>query len=189
MRMMWLVLVGALGCAVPSKYSRPSARPDIEPEDDEAVIVFLRPSKLGDGMEAFVFECWDGEPSQLVGFVGAHEKVVYRTTPGEHLFMVVGEAADFMHAHLEAGKVYYVLATIRMGAARARFSLHPVHAGERHRLGGWLRETSWAENTPAAGQWAEQNADDIEEKRSRYYAAWWRKQPHERPVLTAADGR
>jgi len=184
-----LVLAGAIGCSSTSKYSRRVAHVDTEPEDDEVVVVFARLLEYGATMHASVFECWDEERSQLVGLVADGQKVVYRTTPGEHLFMVVGGSADFMHAHLDAGNVYYVLVKPGMDGWRTHFSLQPVHAADGPKLKGWLDHTFWIENTPASQRWAQQNATDIENKRSRYYPPWRRKPSDERPTLYAEDGR
>lgn len=185
-----LLLTGAIGCSSAfSKYSRRVARVDTTPGDDEAVIVFARPPDMGAAVHSSVFECWDEERSQLVGLVGDGQMLAYRTTPGEHLFMVVSEAADFMHADLQAGNVYYVLVKPHWGVGRARFSLEPVHEADRPKLKGWLDRTYWIENTPASQRWAQQNATDIEDKRSQYYRPWRRKPSNERPTLYAEDGR
>jgi hypothetical protein len=183
-----LLLTGAIGCSSASKYSRRVAHVDTEPGDDEVVVVFARLLEYGATMHASVFECWDEERSQLVGLVADGQKVVHRTTPGEHLFMVVGGSADFMHAHFDAGNVYYVLVKPGMDGWRTHFSLQPVHAADRPKLKGWLARTFWIENTPASQRWAQQNATDIENKRSRYYPPWRRKPSEERPTLHAADG-
>jgi hypothetical protein len=185
-----LLLAGAIGCSSGfSKYSRRVARVDTTPGDDEAVIVFARPPNMGAAVHSSVFECWDEERSQLVGLVGDGQMLAYRTTPGEHLFMVVSEAADFMHANLEVGHVYYVLVKPRWGVGRARFSLEPVHSADRPKLKSWLDRTYWIENTPASQRWAQQNATDIENKRSEYYRPWRRKPSQARPTLYAEDGQ
>ena len=99
------------------------------PEEGQSMIVFMRPSGMGYGIQSSVFEIDNTEP-KLAGIVAAKKKVAYRIAPGNHLFMVVGESADFMSAELEANKTYYALVTPRMGMWKARFSLRPVHADE-----------------------------------------------------------
>jgi hypothetical protein len=184
-----LVLAGAIGCSTTSKYSRRVASVDTEPGDEDVVVVFVRPAQLGYSMRSSVFECWDEERSELVGLISDAQKLVYRTTPGEHLFMVVGQNADFMHADLEAGKVYYVLVTRRqLLRRRMGFSLIPVRAADRPKLEGWLALASWVENTPASQRWARQNARDIERMRSWYYGRWRRQPSDERATLAAEDG-
>ena len=47
----------------------------------------------------------------FIGILSGKTKVAHLTEPGEKLFMVIGENADFMKATLEAGKTYYALKT------------------------------------------------------------------------------
>lgn len=70
-------------------------------------------------------------------------KVAYHTEPGEHMFMVIAESADFMQATLEAGKTYYAQIVPRPGVWKARFSFRPINdiAGET-RLQQWIAETT-----------------------------------------------
>ena len=75
-------------------------------------------------IQSTVFDVTDDAP-RMVGIVSAKTKIAYEVAPGEHHFMVVSEAADFMRADLAAGKTYYALVTPRMGVWRARFSLLP----------------------------------------------------------------
>ena len=111
------------GCA--SKYMQPVG-PEreliYEPSESEAVIIFMRPSAFGGAVQSTVFDVTTGE-NILVGIVSSKAKVAHKTTPGEHIFMVVGESADFMGAEVEAGKKYYALVTPRVGVWKARFSL------------------------------------------------------------------
>ena len=98
------------------------------PDNGKAMIVFMRPSSFGFAIQSSVFDIAGDTPS-LLGIVSAKTKVAHQVAPGEHLFMVVGESADFMSADLEADKTYFALVTPRMGAWKARFSLKPpVHA-------------------------------------------------------------
>jgi hypothetical protein len=150
----------------------------------------MRPSTLGFAIQSSVFDVTDGDP-QLVGIVAAKKKVGYQVEPGEHLFMVVGESADFMSATLAENKTYYALVTPRMGLWKARFSLQPVHADE---LGGdefqdWLDGCEWVEKTPESDQWATANIMSIRSKQNEYHAKWMAKSATERPVLYATDGR
>lgn len=188
-----LLVVGALsGCAGPVKRMEvvsPEMVPS-RPESGKSMVVFMRPSGFGFGIQSSVFEVKDKQPL-LAGIVAAKKKVAYQLDPGEHLFMVIGESADFMSADLEADRTYYALVTPRMGVWKARFSLRPVHADM---LGSpefdeWAKECEWVVNTPESAQWAKDNLPSILSKQEKYYEKWMSKDASERPRLLKEDGR
>jgi hypothetical protein len=184
-----LLAVGSLACAGSVKNMRAVENVNTVPAPNEAVIVFVRPSGMGYAVQSSVFEIADNRPAMLVGIVAAKKKLAYRTTPGPHTFMIIGESADFMGADLQPGKVYHALATVRMGVWKARFSLQPVHVADRGQLGEWLADSTWVETSPESLQWAQENAQDIEQKRAEYWPKWLEKQPFDRPVLLPQDGQ
>ena len=155
---------------------------------DEAMVIFMRPSGMGFAIQSTVFEVGpDGE--EFIGVVPAKKKVIYRTKPGKHTFMVVGESADFMRAELEAGKKYYGVVIPRMGVWKARFSLGAVHHDiEPQKLKDWATGCSLVENTPDAYTWAERNANDIHKKHKSYYEKWQKKAEKDKPTLNPDDG-
>ena len=183
------VVVAAAGCAGSVVNMRPVAMVNTAPAPNESVIVFMRPSGVAFAIQSAVFEAPDGQPARLVGIVAAKKKVAFRTTPGDHMFMVIGESADFMQARLEPGKVYYALVTPRMGVWKARFSLAPVHVMNRNELPEWQSGTEWVEMDQTSGQWAAENAADVEQKRAKYLPEWLGKAPLDRPVLAPEDGQ
>jgi len=160
----------------------------ITAESDSATVVFLRPSRFGGGINSSVFQT-DNEQSKLVGMVPSRAKVAYRVSPGKHMFMVVGESADFMEANLEAGKIYYAIVAARMGAWKARFSLRPVDAGENEKLDKYLNACKWVKLSPAARAWATKNSASIEKKRNRYFEKWQEKASGDQPMLLPEYGR
>ena len=180
------------GCAgtVKNMEAVPADQIVTAPEEGKAMVVFMRPSGLGFAIQSSVFEIRDGEP-ELVGIVAAKKKVAYQLEPGKHLFMVVGESADFMSADLESDKTYYALVTPRMGMWKARFSLKPVHADEldTKQFNEWLDGCEWVENTPASDRWAADNMASIISKQREYYIKWMDKEASERPALLPQDGR
>ena len=117
------------------------------------------------------------------------ERVNYAPTPGTHLFMVIGETAEFMTADVVAGKTYYALVDPHMGVWKARFSLKPIHAAD---LGG-AQFTKWRDaakltlKTPRDDQWAVDNAASIAEKQNKYLPEWKSKPAGD--GLLATDGR
>jgi hypothetical protein len=185
------IVFGLSGCAGTVKNMQPFEGDPamIVPESGKAMIVFMRPSTLGFAIQSSVFRVTEGTP-EVVGIVAAKAKVAYQVDPGEHLFMVIGESADFMSAEVEAGETYYTLVTPRMGAWKARFSLKPVARPDqdRRQLDEWLGACAWVEKSAATDNWAANNALDIQDKRTRYYETWMQKDDAERPRLTAEDG-
>lgn len=160
------------------------------PAEGKSAVVFLRPSGMGFAVQSSVFDVTQSDPS-LVGIVAAKKKVIYEVEPGEHLFMVIGESADFMSAELEADKTYYALVTPRMGLWKARFSLKPVHAGELEspQFEKWLQSCEWVAKTPDSEQWLAENITMIENKQRKYFQKWMEKNESERPHLYPQDGR
>jgi len=192
-----LILGMSAGCAFKSSDMRkvdPARAATSAATGDKAVVVFMRPSRLGGAIQSSVFDVTQpaNQTDKLVGIVSSGTKVAYVTEPGEHLFMVVGENADFMTATLAGGKTYYVLVSPRMGWWKARFSLEPVHEAE---LGSsefkeW-NGTELVENTAASTAWAKENWESIQDKKVDYLQTWNGKTPAERAEqnLLVTDGR
>src|SRR5687767_5211073 len=78
----------------------------------ESLVVFMRPSGFGQAIAASVFDV-SGPETKFIGIVNYGSKVAYAVKPGEHTFMVVSEAADFMQTKVAAGRTYYALVTPR----------------------------------------------------------------------------
>ena len=190
--LLWLlaITVASSGC-IASSLMKPAAgdAASYTPQGNEATIIFMRPSVFGGAIQSTVFDA-TSSGSKLVGIVSAKTKVAYKTSPGEHLFMVVSESADFLKADLAPGKTYYALVTPRMGIWKARFSIKAIH---RDQIGSedfkdWDSSTRFVENTPKSRAWAAQNINDIEEKRAEYLQKWNSKPAADRPVLHRQDG-
>ena len=188
MLLLTLIIASLLaGCVTPEPNMKLSEvmSPPVEPTADKALVYFMRPTEAAFGAHAAVY---DGD--QFVGFVPFNQKLAYQTTPGEHLFYVVSEAADFMTADLVAGRTYYAQVVPRMGAWRARFSLWAISASDLKtpEVRGWINAASPVQNKPEAYTWAENNAPSVNKKREAYYAKWITKSDDLRPHLKAEDG-
>jgi hypothetical protein len=186
-----LVVLVLAGCTGPQKKMEvvtPDRIPS-RPEHGKAMVVFMRPSSMGYGFQSSVFEVRDDQPV-LAGILAQKEKMVYQADPGEHLFMVIGESADFMSADLQAGKTYYALVTPRMGAWRARFSLKPINTYmlKSPEFNEWDTLCQWVVKIPEADQWAQANMPSIRSKQARYYQKWMMKYESQRPRLRREDG-
>lgn len=187
-----LVVLYFSGCAGTVKHMN-AVPPNMvvsAPAEGKSMIVFMRPSGIGFAIQSSVFEIKEDHPS-LVGIVAAKKKVIYELEPGNHLFMVIGENADFMSAELEANRTYYALVTPRMGVWKARFSLKPLHAYELDspEFNKWLEGCEWVEKTSDSENWASTNMPSIQSKRYKYYEKWMSRDVSERPKLLPHDGR
>lgn len=166
------------------------------PPEGKAQVVFLRSTFVGSAIQASVFDVTSGEP-EFIGIISNNTKFAHASDPGKRVFMVVSEAADYMEADLAAGKTYYAMVTPRMGAWKARFSMHPVRNGgsgeyqyDSDRFKSWLKSTQFVDNTPESETWAVENLDNIKGKHARYWEVWQQKTPEalEERTLKADDG-
>lgn len=185
-----LAAVGLGGCAGSSEHMREVADQGVQyvPEQGQALVVFMRPSRLGFAIQSSVFDVTE-QPPRFVGIVPAGAKVAYSSDAGRRIFMVVGESADFMAADLTPDKTYHALVTPRMGVWKARFSLQPVTGADQ--AGGnfadWNGSTRWVENLPSALKWADDNMTSVVQKHDEYMPKWQSKSV--KPMLRATDGR
>ena len=180
----------AAGCAGPATMQKSEQAPAAK--SDQALVVFMRSTMLGSAISASVFDV-SGNDTRFVGLVNNGTKLGYYVTPGQHTFMVVSEAADFMQANVAAGKTYYALVTPRMGMWKARFSLKPVRGSELGgtEFAGWDSGTVFVVNSPESQAWAAANGADIAQKRAAYWPEWSGKSAAARAqaTLNAEDGR
>jgi len=186
-----LLLVALLvsGCAgsVKNMSVVPQDQAHFAPEPGKAMVVFMRPSGIAFAIQSAVFDVVDEQP-QLVGVVAAKKKVAYQAEPGEHLFMVTSESADFMGATLESGKVYYANVSPRPGAWKARFSLDPITFVETqgNLFKQWYDGCQWVVVNADTENWFKANEASIRKKQDAYYPKWEAKAS--KPMLAAEDG-
>ena len=183
------VVVLLSGCAGSTKYMREVDDSDVAytPGADEAIVVFMRPSVDGWAVQSVVHDATEVN-NKLIGIVPAKKKLAYRTKPGRHLFMVTSEAADFMRAELEAGKIYYATVNPRIGWT-VRFSLAAVHKDiEPEKLAQWKTGCQWVETTGETRAWALQRYGTFQELREAYIDKWENKPDSAKPTLRPEDG-
>lgn len=179
--------LSVVGCVSPSPNMKQSQVTNTAPavKADKALVYFIRPNHLGWAINAAVYD-----DKTFIGFVPYNQKLPYYAEPGEHVFSVVSEAADFLKADLAAGKTYYIDVQARMGVWRARFSLAPVTAADLQnpKMKQSIDEAQVIENKPSASEWAESNKASVEQKQKDYYEKWMAKPESERPSLSKGDG-
>ena len=192
-----IVMLAGLSACMSSKMIR-SETMDHEPvpAPGKAMVVFLRAASRGGAVQSSVYDTGT-ESDQFIGIISAKTKIAWQADPGDHLFMVIGENADFMIAHLDAGKTYYALVSPRMGVWKARFSLLPIHndAAAKYNIQSadfreWMQATAWVSNTAESEQWFRENASSVREKKIDYMRKWNAADPIQREELTlnASDG-
>ena len=146
---------------------------------EQARVVFIRSSFFGQAIQSSVYDVTDGTP-KFIGIISNDTQVVFDSTPGEKMFMVVGESADFLKATLDKSETYYAVVTPRMGVWKARFSLHPVRnkgteakfyygSDEFKKM---LKAATYATAGEKAMNWAVKNQEDIQEKYAEYLPDW-----------------
>lgn len=173
-----LLLLPLGGCVATSKNMTRSANLQPIPEPGKALVVFMRPSTYGGGIQATVYDA--SQPAEeFIGIVSGKTKIAHQAEPGKHLFMVIGENADFVNATLDADKTYYVLVSPRMGVWKARFSLLPIHndTAAKYSLKSadfpkWQAATHFVEKSADAETWYQQNAASVKAKRADYMQKW-----------------
>ena len=196
------IAILALLLITPSAFAKkdpqmvPAANQNPMPEEGKALVVFMRPSSYGGMIASSVYLAPD-DSTTFFGIVRPKEKIAVQMDPGTHRFMVIAENADFMDAHLEAGKTYYVLISPRMGMWKARFSLFPLHktGTDEYNLQSadfrkWVEKTEYIEIAPAGQRWYDENKADIEDKKKDYLVKWNKMADKDRAelVLHAEDG-
>jgi hypothetical protein len=154
------------------------------PTSGKAKVVFMRPAAAGFMVKAFLY---DGD--DYIATVMSRQRYEYLAEPGDHFFMVLGESADFMEAHLQPGKTYYALIALRFGVWKARFSLVP-HNGQisDQNLQTWLRSCKAIEPTEKGYRWGESNRGKAQNLKNRYMPKWLEKPRKDQAVLKAESG-
>jgi hypothetical protein len=181
-----VILSGVISCASPNMKHSISSDKVIKASPDKALVNFIRPQKIGYAVNAAVY---DGD--KFIGIMPYGQKLSYEAMPGEHTFMVISEAADFMKADLRAGKTYYAMVTPRMGVWRARFSLDPVSRDELQNANvkSWIESAKPIKNADSAYAWAKENHASVQEKKAAYFPKWKEKPDSQKPSLKAEDGQ
>ena len=126
-----LFLLG--GCA--SSMMQPVARLEA-PAPSDALVTFLRPSYFGGAIQ---FSVWDSD--RFVGILEPGSYLQVLLPPGEHIFLAHAENWSYVHAELEAGRQYFILAKVFPGIWRARVAYDPIRRDDpqtNEEIAQWL---------------------------------------------------
>ena len=144
----------------------------------ESTVVFMRSSFVGSMIKASIYEVTE-EETKFIGILKNKSKIIYKTSPGKHTFMVVSEAADFMEANIAEDKTYYSIITPRTGAWKARFSMVPVttDGSTKFNLNGKKfnkikKKTNVVEMNEKSLKWYEKHKENVEKKKAKYWKKW-----------------
>jgi len=184
-----LMLVGLTAACV----SIPKGRMQVAPEGaitkaplpGKAHIYFVRTSQYGGVMPA---DLYDGET--YIGSITFGEYIAYPATPGQHLFMVIGENAEFMPSELLAGKTYYANVGAHMGMWKARFHFSPQNGNlPQGELNSALNSARQVVLTDEGRRWAAENAADVRKLKAEQLPKWEQSGQRAKQTLNAASGR
>ena len=129
---------------------------------NQAAIVFFRDTILGGAIQAPIVENLDKDVA-FVGIVSANTKLLHKTTPGKHIYIVGGESSSMLEATLAPQKFYYVRITPKMGLWKARFAFEPVTAADE-KLQKALSSCTWVASGVSAQAWFNDNKGSLQSK-------------------------
>jgi hypothetical protein len=89
--------------------------------EGKAVVYFARTASMGFAINFTYFDS-----AAVIGRFNGPKYIRYECDPGRHLFWARSENKDFIEADLEAGKIYFVEAAVKMGAVKAGVELIPI---------------------------------------------------------------
>jgi hypothetical protein len=188
--LLFVTCLVAAGCSVSSPYMNRSAQPQaIRASAENALVVFVRPSRLAGGVGANILD----EEGRFLGdsLAGSHFAVAMK--PGPHMFVVWAENTDMLTADLAPGRVYYVEVAPSMGAFSAQMHLYAIKPGRKSwdRLSEWMAKSEEFTPNLAAGQSnLDRRAKDVAERlrRAREHAGRYSGEKLLERTLAPTDG-
>ncbi len=185
-----LMLVASLlgflgGCASNHVVVIPFDQQTTAPEEGKALVHFMRPTSFGGAIQSTIY---DGD--KYIGTVSANTRVCYQSEPGNHMFMVVGESADFLKADLLPNRTYYVNVQPRMGVWKARFSFRPMNGQvAQEQIDKWVKATKEVVPNELGEAWAKDNHASIKKKKEQFLPRWEEKEDRFKQVLLPESGK
>jgi len=152
---------------------------NVEPGGDYAVINIMRPSSMA---SAISFGIWDRDT--FVGVLLRKSIIQYKASPGEHLIMARSENWSAVRANVEAGKNYYILASPRMGAWKARVALTTLQPDDK-RVNKWMRVRKIEIDESRLGSYIDERLDHVRSAAEKYDSG----QEQVSGILNPSDGR
>jgi len=103
----------------------------------------------------------------LIGLSQAKSYFAYECEPGEHLFIGRAENKRAVEADLEAGKSYYIITQVKMGAWKARMAFIPVTKGSEFwdKVEQYKKELNFVEpEKEVIAKWESEKKDEIQKE-------------------------
>jgi len=101
---------------------------------NKAVVYFVRATSYGFAINFSYFDS-----TKLIGIFAGKGYFRYECEPGTHLFWARSENKDFIEAHLEAGKIYFIDVIVQMGWVKAQVSIDPIDGKNPKKMKGILK--------------------------------------------------
>jgi hypothetical protein len=130
---------------------------------DKALVVFVRPAKLGKAVYFYVLD----ENNKLVTLFKGNEHVAITAPPGKHTFYVVSENAGAVQAELGAGRTYIIHTQPKMGLGKARVIVEPVLRSSPNfaESATWVRKTKAGEpDFDKGNKWVRKHQSAIDKR-------------------------
>lgn len=155
------------------------------PQAGKALLYFVRTSQYGGVIPA---DLYDGET--YIGSITTGEYIAYQATPGQHLFMVVGETAEFMPSELVVGKTYYSNVGAHMGMWKARFHFSPQNGNlPQAELNSAVATGRQVVLTEEGRRWGAENAAAVHKLKTENLPKWEQSGQRAKQTLHAGSGR
>ena len=154
----------------------------LKPDAGKSLVVFMRPTNFLSTGTAAVYD-----DLEYAGSLPGDTRFSYQTEPGEHMFMVIGENADFMKAVLAPDKTYYARVITRYGISNFRYGFVPFNGEPETGLQEWLKTTQPMVVNENGKEWAVENAETIKELHDGYLPVWLNKREDLRAKQTLLE--
>jgi hypothetical protein len=177
------------GCA--SRHMQPAVMQadSFQLADNQSALVFYRDSSFGGAIQAPIVEAIGGD-IVFVGIVSSGAKILHKTTPGKHYYVVGGESSNLLEANLEPGKFYYARVNPKIGMWKARFSLDPVSGAQLNSESTTkdIASCAWYVSKPEALTWFADNKQSMLDKSDEAFKKNESVDRSERSIINPGDG-
>ena len=132
---------------------------------DKALVVFVRPERIGKAVYFYVLD----ENKKLMTLLKGNEHVAITAPPGKHTFYVVSENAGAVQAELGAGRTYIIHTQPKMGLGKARVTVEPVlrNSPSFAESASWVRKTKAGDpDFDKGNKWVRKHQDAINKRTS-----------------------
>lgn len=187
----FVLCIALVGCST-TTYEFTSIAADqsiTSPKEDQAQIVFLRPTKGVMGVfNSIIFDISNGA-DEIIGVAPANSRFAHDFAPGSHrLFSTNGLQGHIMDMTVEAGQRYYVVVRPIYGNGFQLRPLKPNADGEfkldMKQVEDWIGKTQVTQKMPGTDQWYTDFKTNIDKVKADALEVWDEKDSEQRNLLT-----